>query len=295
MGADDPSPARGGKRGSDMSTELVLLGTGGGPTPKLQRSSPANAVRVDGSTYIVDCGNGIGRQLVRAGISLDSLAALFVTHHHADHNGDLGALLHAAWNQMSAPVLVTGPPPLERVLAAYFEMQAYDMAMRCASEGRDPLQDLVQINEFTDPGMVYEDDLVKVTAARVQHPPIEYAFSYRFDTADRSIVFSGDTIPLDAVATLAKGADVLVHEAIYTPAVDELAHLFKGPTWRQHMLGGHTSVEDAAGIAAAAGVTTLVLNHLFPPDDSIPEERWIECARERFAGEVVVGRDLLVV
>lgn len=278
-----------------MSTELVLLGTGGGPTPKVQRSSPANAVRIDGRTYVVDCGSGVGRQLVRAGIPLESLAAVFVTHHHADHNGDLGALLHAAWSQLSEPLLVTGPPPLTRVLEAYFEMQAYDMAMRCASEGREPLQALIRTNEFTQPGVVYRDDYVEVTAARVSHPPIEYAFAYRFDTAQRSIVFSGDTVPLDAVVELAQGADVLVHEAIYTPAVDELAHTFKGPTWRDHMLGGHTSVEDAAGIAAAAGVGTLVLNHLFPPDDGISDERWMECARTRFDGPVVVGKDLLVV
>jgi ribonuclease BN (tRNA processing enzyme) len=278
-----------------MSTELILLGTGGGPTPKVERSSPANALRVDGHTYIIDCGNGVGRQLARAGVSLESLASVFVTHHHADHNGDLGALLHAAWSQISDPLLVTGPPPLKKVLASYFAMQAYDMAMRIASEGREPLEELIGMVEITEPGVVYRDDLVMVTAARVQHPPMEYAFAYRFDTADRSVVFSGDTVPLQAVADLAKGADVLVHEAIYTPAIDELAHLFKGPTWREHMLGGHTSVEDAAGIAAAAGVGTLVLNHLFPPDDSVSEDRWIACAHTRFDGRVVVGRDLLVV
>jgi ribonuclease BN (tRNA processing enzyme) len=278
-----------------MTTELVLLGTGGGPSPKAERSSPANAVRVDGSTYVVDCGNGVPRQLIKAGIPLDSLKALLITHHHADHNGDLGALLHAAWTYLEAPIQVIGPPPLERVLTSFFEMQAYDIAMRCAADGREPLQVLVQADEIVEAGVVFRDDAVTVTAARVHHPPIEYAFAYRFDTSDRSVVFSGDTIRLDAVANLAAGADVLVHEAMYTPAIERMAKLLNRPTWGEDMFERHTSVEDAASVAAEAGVGTLVLNHLFPPDTSVPEESWIERAHTRFSGSVIVGSDLLVV
>jgi ribonuclease BN (tRNA processing enzyme) len=278
-----------------MTTELVLLGTGGGPSPKAERSSPANAVRVDGSTYVVDCGNGVPRQLVKAGIPLDSLKALLITHHHADHNGDLGALLHAAWTYLEAPVQVIGPPPLARVLTSFFEMQAYDIAMRCATDGREPLQELVQVEEIVEAGVVFSDDAVTVTAARVHHPPIEYAFAYRFDTSDRSVVFSGDTIRLDAVANLATGADVLVHEAMYTPAIERMAKLLNRPTWGEDMFERHTSVEDAASVAAEAGVGTLVLNHLFPPDTSVPDESWIERAHTRFSGSVIVGSDLLVV
>jgi ribonuclease BN (tRNA processing enzyme) len=87
---------------------------------------------------------------------------------------------------------------------------------------------------------------------------------------------------------------VLVHEALYLPAVDRLvARVPNASTLRAHIVGSHTSAEDCGRVAAAAGVKTLVLSHLVPPDDpEVTEEMWADAARRHFAGEIVVGRDL---
>ena len=123
-----------------------------------------------------------------------------------------------------------------------------------------------------------QDDNVKVTAALVDHPPIENAFAYRFDAPDRSIVISGDTEVSKNLIALAKGADVLVHEALWLPAVDRIvAKVPNATTLKQHIIDSHTSVEDCGRVAAAAGVKTLVLSHLVPPDDpAITDQMWIE-------------------
>jgi len=121
------------------------------------------------------------------------------------------------------------------------------------------------------------------------------AFAYRFDAPDRSIVVSGDTARSDAVIKLAQGADVLIHSAFYPPAVDRLlARVGNATALRQSILLGQTSAEDAGRVAQAAGVKTLVLSHLIPPDDpTVTDGMWIDAARTHFKGTIVVGRDLL--
>lgn len=121
------------------------------------------------------------------------------------------------------------------------------------------------------------------------------AFAYRFDARDRSIVISGDTRRSDALIRLAQGADVLVHEALYVPAVERLtARVPNAATLRRSIISHHTSVEDAGRVAEAAGVKTLVLSHLVPADDpDITEQMWIEAARSTYKGQIIVGRDLL--
>ena len=140
-----------------------------------------------------------------------------------------------------------------------------------------------------------EDENVRVTSALVDHPPVEPAFGYRFDTADRSIVFSGDTRPSGNLAALARDADVLVHEVFYPPAVERLAaRVPNAARLRDSILSHHTSAEDAGRLAQEAGVRTLVLAHFVPPDDpEVTEQMWIDAARTHFDGQVVVGRDLL--
>lgn len=140
-----------------------------------------------------------------------------------------------------------------------------------------------------------QDEHVKVTSALVHHPPVVPAFGYRFDSADRSIVISGDTAPSERLIRLAQGADVLVHEALYVPGVDRMvARVPNAPALQKSILSHHTSAEDAGRVAHAAGVKTLVLSHLVPPDDpDITEQMWIDAARLHFPGPVIVGKDLL--
>lgn len=278
-----------------MATELVLLGTAGGPTPKAGRAAPAQAILIDGHTYVVDAGNGVGRQLVRAGIPLNSLDTVFLTHHHSDHNADLGTLLLLAWaDDLDHPVRVLGPEPTVAMLETFLSMQATDIAIRVADEGRSPLGPLIQARDIDGSiAVVHEDERVRVSCVRVDHPPFEVALGYRFDTADRSIVISGDTAPCPALVELAAGADVLVHEVIHRPSIAWLAPGRSGARLAAHLAASHTDVEAVGGIAAAAGVGLLVLSHLVPGHDVVPEAEWLRLASMGYAGPVVVGQDLM--
>src|SRR5689334_18277994 len=254
------SPARPGR------TRLVLLGTGGGPSPKPDRSAPAQAIVVDDTVYLVDCGNGTPRQYVRAGLAFPALRALFVTHQHSDHNADYGNLFLLGWTSgLSQPVDCYGPPPLTRMTQFFLEMQAYDIETRIRDESRPPLAPLIRPHDIHRAGLVYEDARVRVTAAFARHPSVSPAFAFRFDVPDRSIVFSGDTSYSEAVIALAKEADVLVHEVLYAPAIDRLFGTDSNARrLREHLVASHTTTEDVGRIAQAAGVKRLVLSHFVP-------------------------------
>lgn len=279
-------------------TRLILLGTGGGPTPKKNRSAPAQAIVVNGATYVIDCGDGVARQLVSAGLKLNSIRDVFITHHHSDHNADYGNLLLLAWAaDLDHRVDTYGPPPLAAMTRQSLALNAFDIKTRIADEGRPPLGPLIHPHEITRPGLVMQDANVKVTAALVRHPPVEPAFAYRFDTADRSIVISGDTAPSDALIGLARGADVLVHEIMYLPALEKLLATETNATrLKAHLLASHTTTEQVGWIATEAGVKTLVLSHFVPGGYPFIEDSvWLEAVRPHFAGEIIVGRDLLEV
>ncbi|MEJ8859917.1 hypothetical protein WKW79_35585 [Variovorax robiniae] len=143
------------------------------------------------------------------------------------------------------------------------------------------------------PFLVYQDDKVKVTATLVNHPPVYPSFAYRFDTADGSIVFSGDTSPSANLIRLAENADILVHEVIDTGWVDELLPKPRNAAQAakaHHLLYSHTTVEDVGAVAEAANAKTLVLSHLAPADGS--PARWSK-AQHGFSGRLVVGQDLM--
>lgn len=276
------------------ASRLVLLGTGGGPTPKVTRSAPAFAVAVDDATYIVDCGNGVARQMAKAALPFRSLRAVFITHHHSDHNADYGNLFLLLWAAgLKAPVDAYGPPPLSRMTEQFLDLNAYDIATRIADEGRPPLAPLIRAHDIASAGEVYCDERVRVSCALVEHPPVVPAFAFRFDLADRSIVFSGDTAPCDSLVELAQGADVLVHEVLYEPALDEIcARLDNATRLRQHLLDSHTTADQVGVVAREAGVKCLVLSH-FVPADSVADELWLEAAARNFDGRIVLGHDLM--
>jgi ribonuclease BN (tRNA processing enzyme) len=279
-------------------TKLVLLGTGGGPRPRTASSATAQVIVSNDVSYVIDCGDGVARQLAFAGVPLTTLRHIFITHQHSDHNADYGNLIGLAWAAgLRTRVDAWGPPPLAKMTKLFFEMNKYDIDARIANEGRVPIVPLVHVHELRAGGVVMSDDNVTVTATLVDHPPVVPAFAYRFDARDRSIVVSGDTAPSQNLVKLARGADVLVHSVMYPPAIDRLvARVPNAATLKASILAHQTSAEDAGRIAQEAGVRTLVLSHFVPPDDpAVTDAVWLEAARRHFTGTVIVGRDLLEV
>ncbi len=283
-------------RVAEARSRLILLGTGGGPTPKPNRSAPAQVIVVNGAAYVVDCGNGVARQMVLAGVSLGAIRKVFITHQHSDHNADYGNLLLLSWSaSLKTRVDSYGPPPMAQMTRLFLQLNDDDIQTRIRDEGLSPLRPLIAPHEITEGGLVMQDENVKVTAALVDHPPVRPSFAYRFDCPDRSIVISGDTRPSPNLVTLARGADVLVHEVMYLPAVEKLASAGTNPkALRAHLLGSHSTAEQVGRVATEAGVKTLVLSHFVPGGPPIiPDQAWFDAVRPYFAGNLIVGHDLL--
>lgn len=279
------------------STRIILLGTKGGPTlGNIGRSNYSTLILINNTGYLVDCGYGVSRQLITAGVALNSVRYIFITHHHSDHNLEYGPLLYNAWAAGPATHIDSyGPAGLKTMTDRFFEYEKFDIETRLVDEGGQDPRKLISVHEISKAGQVMRNADVTVTSCRVRHPPITQSYAYRFDARDRSIVISGDTAFAPELAEFAKGADVLIHEAMYLPALEKLIKQAPEATrLRQHLLASHTSTEDVGRIATMAGVKTLVLTHLVPGNDaSITDAQWSEGARKHFKGRIVVGKDLM--
>jgi len=282
-------------------TKLVILGTAAGPVPGRSRKMTSHLMLSNGAAYVLDCGLGVTDRFAETGIAFSALRSIFITHHHFDHNVEYGPLLSIGWVQgMPLSVRAYGPPPLKQMTTDYIrsmrttiDFWAEDLKMKAL--------ETIDVTEVSGAGPVMQDDNVKVSSVVVVHPPVKPALGYRFDFNDRSIAFSGDTTPIEAVAQMAKGADILVHEAMYVPAVESYvkAQVAKGrpvsvEAFMAHMRADHSPVEDVGRIAEEAGVKTLVLSHLTPAIDSITDETWRAPAAKYFKGEIIVAKDLMV-
>jgi ribonuclease BN (tRNA processing enzyme) len=278
-------------------TRLILLGTKGGPrVGESGRSNASTLILINDVPYVVDCGYGVSRQLMAAGVALNRLRYIFITHHHSDHNLEYGALFYNAWiTGLPVHVDAYGPVGLEKMTRDFFSYMKFDIDTRIVDEGRPDPRGLLAPHDFNKQGVVLLNDDVKISTCLVRHPPIKQAYAYRFDAKDRSVVISGDTAYAPELAEFAKGADVLVHEVMYLPGIEKLvARLPNATRLRAHLLAAHTVPEDVGRIAAQAGVKTLVLSHFVPGDDpSITDEQWAQDVRKQFKGRIIVGKDLM--
>jgi ribonuclease BN (tRNA processing enzyme) len=304
----DPSPGGAAEQAqlalqAAVGTKLVILGSAGGPVPGRTRRMTAHVMLSHGAAYVLDCGLGVTDQFARAGIHFGALRSIFITHHHPDHNIEYGPLLVIGWLQgMPTSVRAFGPPPLRQMTDDL--LRAYRPTIDFWRDDHPTLPPFaaLDVREVSAAGAVTEDENVRVTAAIVHHPPVKPALGYRFDFRDRSIAFSGDTTPVEAVAQLARGADVLVHEAMLA---SEIAAYVRGEVANgrpgsfdelmAHLNASHSPIEDVGRIAQEAGVKTLVLSHLAPAIDTITDDEWRAPAAKVFKGEIIVARDLMVI
>lgn len=277
-----------------MTDAITLLGVKGGPAIRQDGALPtATLLEFAGRTILIDCGIGVSKSAVQAGASLLDIDEIFITHLHSDHVLELGPLLYTAWTTgLSRTVKVYGPAGTAAYWENFLQAMAFDHDIRLADEGRPAIRDLVEVHEYTE-GPVADLDGMTVEALRVEHPPIDDCFALRFNASDRRVVFSADTCYFPALADFAKGANVLVHEAMLTEGIETLIKRTPGADrLREHLEASHTPASDVGRIASSAMVGLLVLNHLVPADDpNFGEEDWQTEVAKTWNGQTIVGQD----
>jgi ribonuclease BN (tRNA processing enzyme) len=307
----DRSFAQTGGDKSPTGTQIITLGTRGGPLPSKDRAQSSNLLVVNGTLYLIDAGDGVTRRIVQAGYDFRKVGKVFITHPHSDHTAGLATLLVSAWEyQRREPVDIYGGG-VEALIKGAIAYLTPNAEIRWAEGKRIPMSDVFHGHDAA-PGLVYQDANVTVTAVENTHfnfppgsPPAgKYkSFSYRFDTSGRSVVFTGDTGPSEALTELAKGTDVLFTE-VGLP--DDVIELFKrNGMWQtktpaeqegfiRHMQEEHVTPEEVGKMATKAGVKSVVLTHLSPTVD--PEDdyqRYVDGTKKFFSGPVVLAKDLM--
>ncbi len=273
------------------ATQVVLLGTGT-PNAEPEHSGPAVAIVVNGTPYVVDCGPGVVRRAAAAseagvaGLEVEKLCRIFITHLHSDHTAGYPDFIFTPWVlERKEPIEAFGPPGLKAMTGHILKAYDEDIQVRInGPEHASPIGVTVNVHEI-DSGLIYEDENVRVKAFRVIHGTWEHAFGFRFETADRTIVVSGDTIPCRELVENATGCDLLIHEVYSKDAFER-----RPPMWQQYHKASHTSTEELAEIAREAKPRLLVLYHQLRW--GISDEDLVDEVREGYDGEVVSGRDL---
>jgi ribonuclease BN (tRNA processing enzyme) len=271
-----------------QDTRVILLGTGT-PNPEPEHSGPAVAIVTGQNVYVVDCGPGVVRRAAQAGIRMDQLTRVFITHLHSDHTTGLPDLIFTpAVTGRKDPLEIYGPPGIAAMTNHILKAWKEDMDIRL--HGLEPAvkQAYVVHAHEVRPGIIYRDDAVRVSAIPVIHGAWKYAYGYRFEAGGKVIVISGDTTYSTSLLEAARGCDILVHEFYSQKGWDA-----RTPDWQRYHAAYHTSATDLGKLAAAARPKKLVLYHELPMGQ--PPEQVIREIREHFSGDVIYGKDLDVV
>lgn len=278
---------------------VILLGTGM-PVPNPDRACAATLVLAGDRAVLVDTGRGCLNRLAQAGFP--DVSMILYTHFHSDHFGELGELMvNRTIGGAVAPMPVFGPPGAREVVSRLLSAYEKDSAYRKAHHGEKWHEAGMKADVHEcEPGVIYDEGGLKITMFKVDHEPAIPAVGYRFDFRGHSIVVSGDTKPIPAMAEAARGCDILVHEALDAATVQGGVQMIKARDPRRaemmdEMMRYHSPTLDVARIASQAGVKKLVLTHLVPsiaPSEAA-EHNFIRGMAELFHGQIIVGRDLM--
>lgn len=283
----------------------------GSPMPDPQRAGPCIAVIAGQRAFIFDAGSGGIRKLQPIAFPMDRLDAVFLTHLHSDHFDSMGDLMLQAWiaGQRTTPLPVYGPRGVDQVVNGFVDAYRIDSTFRIAHHGPDiarPSGYGAQAQTLVLPSdkaaIVYRGDGATISAIAVDHSPVSPAFAYRIDYGGRSIVISGDTKQSPRLAQFAKGADVLLHEALNPEMVASIGQMAsdRGNAAAAAIMSDipdyHTSPEDAARTAQLAGTQLLVLYHLVPaPPVALIAPAFLGDAKRLFDGRLELGKDGMLI
>lgn len=266
--------------------EVVLLGTGT-PLPDPARCGAGVAVVHGGRWILVDCGRGVTQRALQAGLDTEALEAVVLTHHHSDHVSDLATLSIARWVRgATTPLTVVAPGgPCSRFASRCLD-GFDDQAFYSQAGPGSPSRPSVAVAEFlpaNSPTTVLDAEGWSISAALVDHHPIESAVAYRIEVDGRAVVVSGDTRVCPGIASLAANADVLIHEAVRSDRASA------------RLLEWNASARSVGELAHSSHLKRLVLTHLLPPPETAADEQvFIDEARSGgYAGELSVASDLM--
>lgn len=278
--------------------KITLLGTGT-PEPYLRRASSGYLVDIGDETLQFDCGGGSFGRLLEAGRRPTDLNRLFLSHLHSDHMIDFARLVHAIWDEGGTDLAVFGPAPIQIISDRLFGAEGALFADLTARTEHAPSKEIwverggelprawpkPNVTEISR-GFEMQGDDWRLRTVEVPHAqPFLTCLGFRVDGPGASFVYSGDSGPSDALTALAENADILVHMCF------NLSEEARGPEWT----AGSSGHLEIARTAQAAGVGRVVLSHLRPHmDASGVHARLIGEMSEIFAGEIVIGEDLMV-
>ncbi len=297
--------------------EIITLGTAGGPTLRKERSEPATLLIVNGQRYLFDCGTGTVRQLLSAGQVPTDIRAIFITHHHPDHNLGLAELvgniaMEYAWSGAKRGWSVLGPVGTKEMIEAaqlhytvpydvfYAEHLLRDVSSQASKAA-------ISVTDIAADGVVFRDENIEVTAAENSHYQLlddtvgTKSFSYRIKTAAGIIVITGDTGMSDAVVQLSRDADVLISESMDMIAIRKYieAQAALGVVAPEavepsmaHLRAGHLDLPEVGRIATSAGAGSILLTHFGPEADKTTPDKIIAAVGTTFDGPIFAAKDL---
>ncbi|MBI5601433.1 MAG: MBL fold metallo-hydrolase [Gemmatimonadetes bacterium] len=280
----------GTSRDTALVTRLIVLGSGT-PVPDPGRAGPAYAVTYGTRVFLFDAGAGVMRRVAAAGLPIDGMTAVLLTHLHSDHTLGLPDVIHTTWVMGRSRVMpVIGPPGTSAMVGHLQSAWIEDVVLRTegTERGRRGGQ-RVDARETTG-GIVYDSAGVRIRAIPVPHGGWPVSFAFRIDTPDRSIVLGGDTAPSAALEEASRGVDLLVHE-VYASTRVAPEQRPGGDLWPQYLREFHTSDEELGAIAARAQPKQLILSHVLRMGGTM-EEVLAGVRRGGFRGAVMVANDL---
>ncbi|MGG1554950.1 MBL fold metallo-hydrolase [Paenibacillus ferrarius] len=284
--------------------KVVILGTG---TPRAfyGRAKAGVAVLAGDKALLFDCGGATVDQLIKAGIMPQRISDVFFTHHHSDHNSGFFDVFITSWRThvtgdhvfegRKGPMNIYGPTTTKQIIGKMREAFDFDVNLRVsynrsAERGAD-----IQYFESNE-GVVYDHGGIRVTAFEVDHKPVDPAIAYKIEYNHKSVVISGDTIPVANMVNYSRGADLLVHESYNKAWLDALIAKFPEQSiGLSNPAKYHSTTLEVAEIARAAGVGHLVLTHHIPAPaaNDEAEAAYIAGMQDIYTGRITMARDLM--